>query len=122
MRAKVLGSIVTDITREDRTIGIRLRVQEQFRDSARSLHNLIVAQAGTTAIPLSAVAEVQETIGPTDPRRAGQIRLRPILMTTGTTVPGLLPMAVGHGEGSELPPPMAWPVIGGLLSRPPSPW
>ena len=49
-------------------------------------------------------------------RRAGQLRLRPILMTTATTVLGLLPMAIGIGEGSELRTPMALAVIGGLLS------
>ncbi len=48
-------------------------------------------------------------------RQAGRVRLRPILMTTGTTVLGLLPMALGHGEGSELRAPMAWTVIGGLV-------
>ena len=47
---------------------------------------------------------------------AGRIRLRPILMTTSTTVLGLLPMAIGLGEGSELRSPMALTVIGGLLS------
>lgn len=47
---------------------------------------------------------------------AGRLRLRPILMTTSTTVLGLLPMAVGLGEGSELRAPMALAVIGGLLS------
>ena len=46
---------------------------------------------------------------------AGQARLRPILMTTLTTVLGLLPMAIGFGEGSELRTPMAITVIGGLL-------
>ena len=46
---------------------------------------------------------------------AGQARLRPILMTTLTTVLGLLPMAIGFGEGSELRTPMAIAVIGGLL-------
>jgi len=45
---------------------------------------------------------------------AGQARLRPILMTTGTTVLGLLPMAIGLGEGSEVRAPMAIVVIGGL--------
>jgi HAE1 family hydrophobic/amphiphilic exporter-1 len=263
VRSKVLGAIVTDITREDRTIDIRLRAQERFRSSAADLRNLNVAQTGTVAIPLSAVAEVEETIGPAEIRRAdgervalvtanldgrdlggasldiqralagmtfpigfetrlggqrqemeasfesmrfalllavfmvylvmasqfesllhpfvilftvpfaligvvatlvalrislsvvvligvillagivvnnaiilvdatnrlraegaakrdalrraGQLRLRPILMTTGTTVLGLLPMALGHGEGSELRAPMAWTVIGGLL-------
>ncbi|MEO1088348.1 MAG: efflux RND transporter permease subunit, partial [Acidobacteriota bacterium] len=49
-------------------------------------------------------------------QQAGELRLRPILMTTATTVLGLLPMALGHGEGSELRNPMALTVIGGLLT------
>jgi len=48
-------------------------------------------------------------------KKAGRVRLRPILMTTSTTVLGLLPMALGLGEGSELRTPMALTVIGGLL-------
>ena len=47
---------------------------------------------------------------------AGERRLRPILMTTVTTVLGLVPMALGIGEGSELQVPMARVVIGGLLT------
>ncbi len=46
---------------------------------------------------------------------AGNARLRPILMTTLTTALGLLPMAIGFGEGSEVRTPMAITVIGGLL-------
>jgi len=46
---------------------------------------------------------------------AAQSRLRPILMTTLTTVLGLLPMAIGLGEGSEIRTPMAVTVIFGLL-------
>ena len=263
VRSKVLGDVATDITREDRTIDIRLRAQEQFRDSARDLRNLNIAQTGTTPIPLSSVATVEETEGPAEIRRsdgervavitanlverdlasasvaieaqigemtlpmgfdwrmggqqqemetsfesmrfaillavfmvylvmasqfesllhpfvilfsvpfslvgvlvtlyllnvtvsvvvligvimlagivvnnaiilvdttnrlrregkgkvealmeAGKLRLRPILMTTSTTVLGLLPMAIGLGEGSELRAPMAITVIGGLL-------
>jgi HAE1 family hydrophobic/amphiphilic exporter-1 len=46
---------------------------------------------------------------------AGQARLRPILMTTLTTTLGLLPMALGFGEGAEVRAPMAVTVIGGLL-------
>jgi HAE1 family hydrophobic/amphiphilic exporter-1 len=49
-------------------------------------------------------------------KQAGQVRLRPILMTTVTTVLGLLPMALGFGEGAELRTPMAITVIGGLLT------
>ncbi len=47
--------------------------------------------------------------------RAGAERLRPILMTTATTVLGLLPMALGLGEGAELRAPLAVTVISGLL-------
>jgi HAE1 family hydrophobic/amphiphilic exporter-1 len=46
---------------------------------------------------------------------AGVARLRPILMTSLTTALGLLPMAMGFGEGSEVRTPMAITVIGGLL-------
>jgi HAE1 family hydrophobic/amphiphilic exporter-1 len=49
-------------------------------------------------------------------RRAGSVRLRPILMTTATTVLGLLPMALGLGEGAELRTPMALTVIGGMIT------
>jgi HAE1 family hydrophobic/amphiphilic exporter-1 len=263
VRTKVLGTVVTDVTREDRTIGIRLRTQESYRDSAADLRNLNVAQTGSVAVPLSSVADVAEAQGPAEIRRsdgervavvsanlegrdlgsvstdiqsalgrmtfpvgfearlggqrqemetsfasmrlaillavfmvylvmasqfesllhplvilfsvpfaligvvatlvvfrvslsvvvligvillagivvnnaiilvdytnklraggmakvaalqqAARVRLRPILMTTGTTVLGLLPMAVSHGEGSELRAPMALTVIGGLL-------
>ena len=45
----------------------------------------------------------------------GQSRLRPIIMTTLTTVAGLSIMAMGGGEGSEIRAPMAITVIGGLL-------
>lgn len=45
---------------------------------------------------------------------AGQSRLRPVLMTTLTTVLGLLPLALGTGEGSEIRAPMAITVIFGL--------
>ena len=46
---------------------------------------------------------------------AAQSRLRPILMTTMTTTLGLLPMAIGLGEGAEIRTPMAITVIFGLL-------
>ncbi|SEA60809.1 efflux RND transporter permease subunit [Alkalimonas amylolytica] len=47
--------------------------------------------------------------------QAGESRLRPVLMTTLTTVLGLLPLALGTGEGSEVRAPMAITVIFGLL-------
>lgn len=45
---------------------------------------------------------------------AGRVRVRPIIMTTLTTVLGLLPMALGMGEGAALRQPLAVAVIGGL--------
>ena len=48
--------------------------------------------------------------------QAGSIRLRPILMTTATTVLGLLPMALGLGDGAEIRTPMAITVVAGLMS------
>ncbi len=47
---------------------------------------------------------------------AGRHRLRPILMTSLCTMLGLLPMALGLGEGAELQAPLARVVIGGLLT------
>ena len=47
---------------------------------------------------------------------AGKRRLRPILMTTITTVLGLVPMALGIGEGGELQAPLARVVVGGLTT------
>ncbi|RMF72604.1 MAG: efflux RND transporter permease subunit [Acidobacteria bacterium] len=47
---------------------------------------------------------------------AGRVRLRPILMTTATTVLGLLPLALGLGDGAELRSPMAIAVISGLAT------
>ena len=45
---------------------------------------------------------------------AGRLRLRPILMTTLTTVVGMLPLAIGIGEGSEMLQPLAVTIVSGL--------
>jgi hydrophobic/amphiphilic exporter-1 (mainly G- bacteria), HAE1 family len=47
---------------------------------------------------------------------AGSARLRPIMMTTVTTVLGLTPMALGIGRGADLRAPLAIAVIGGLIT------
>jgi len=49
-------------------------------------------------------------------RKAGPVRLRPILMTTAAMVFGMLPAALGTGQGSEMRAPMAICVIGGLIT------
>jgi len=48
--------------------------------------------------------------------QAAESRLRPILMTTLTTTLGMIPLAMGIGEGTEIRAPMAITVIGGLLA------
>ena len=62
----------------------------------------------------------QRRLGGLDKRaaimEAGRDRLRPILMTTITTVLGLLPLALGFGQGAELRAPMAIAIVGGLLA------
>lgn len=47
---------------------------------------------------------------------AAQYRIRPIIMTSATTILALLPMCFGFGEGASLRSPMALAVIGGLLT------
>ncbi|MBD2448238.1 efflux RND transporter permease subunit [Nostoc sp. FACHB-152] len=48
--------------------------------------------------------------------KAGPVRLRPIMMTTASTILGMLPIALGLGAGSELRSPMAVAIAGGLVS------
>lgn len=48
-------------------------------------------------------------------REAASLRLRPILMTSVAMIAGMLPMAIGHGEGGEQVAPLGRAVIGGLL-------
>ncbi len=75
LRTLVQGEVATDITRSDRTIDIRIRAAERFRDSAAAISNLTVVRVGDTAIPLSAVAEVVELEGPAEIRRADGSRI-----------------------------------------------
>lgn len=46
--------------------------------------------------------------------KGGHSRLRPVIMTTLTTILGMVPMAIGTGQGSEMWRPMGTAVIGGL--------
>ena len=47
---------------------------------------------------------------------AGRVRLRPILMTTFALIAGMLPVAIGYGEGGEFYRPMAVAIIGGTIT------
>ncbi|MFI5235018.1 MAG: efflux RND transporter permease subunit [Gemmatimonadales bacterium] len=47
---------------------------------------------------------------------AGRIRLRPILMTTFALVAGMMPVAIGHGEGADFQAPLGRAVIGGVIT------
>lgn len=67
---------------------------------------LLVDQAGRL---------IQEGMGVHDAlAEAGRRRLRPILMTTLTTILGLMPLALGIGEGADAQAPLARAVVGGL--------
>ncbi|MCP3982495.1 MAG: efflux RND transporter permease subunit [bacterium] len=70
VRSKVQGSVATNIQREDRTVDIRLRARESDRDSVQDLLALTVHQTASAALPLSAVARVEEVEGPAEIRRS----------------------------------------------------
>ncbi len=78
IRSKVLGDVATDIQREDRSIDIRLRTDESFRDSVADLRNLNISDGGAATIPLSSVADVDEVTGPAEIRRADGERVATI--------------------------------------------
>ncbi len=59
---------------------------------------------------LSGEHTVEEAIA-----EAGKVRFRPIIMTTLTTICGMLPLAIGIGDGYEILQPLAVTVIGGLI-------
>jgi HAE1 family hydrophobic/amphiphilic exporter-1 len=73
------------------------------------VNNAIVLIDRINQLRESGIAKTQAII------QSAQSRLRPILMTTLTTSLGLLPMAIGIGEGAEIRTPMAVTVIYGLL-------
>ncbi len=75
------------------------------------VNNAILLVDHTNLLRRKASMPIREAI-----EEAGRRRLRPILMTAFTTIIGLLPLALGLGEGGEAQAPMARVVIGGLLS------
>ena len=70
------------------------------------------------AIVLVEYIELKKRMGLSKPQaivEAARLRLRPILMTTLTTVVGMLPLALALGEGSEMLQPLAITIVSGLL-------
>ena len=76
-----------------------------------------VATANSILVVSFAREQMEELVG--DARRAalnaGFVRLRPVLMTALAMVIGMVPMALGLGEGGEQNAPLGRAVIGGLL-------
>jgi HAE1 family hydrophobic/amphiphilic exporter-1 len=48
--------------------------------------------------------------------QAGQVRLRPIMMTTAAMIGGMTPLALGLGQGGEIQAPMGRAIIGGVIT------
>ena len=61
-------------------------------------------------------AEREQHLSPHDAiRQACLLRFRPIMMTTMAALLGALPLALGHGTGSELRQPLGYTMVGGLI-------
>ena len=92
-----------------------LNIPEEYGGAGASFLDLVVLleEMGRACLPGPFFSTV--VLGGLTIMEAGSARLRPILMTSLTTALGLLPMALGFGEGAEVRTPMAITVIGGLL-------
>src|SRR5205823_9752552 len=77
----------------------------------------IVKKNAILIIDFALEAERSRGLSPLEAvREACLLRFRPILMTTLAAALGALPLAIGFGEGSELPQPLAIAIIGGLIA------
>jgi HAE1 family hydrophobic/amphiphilic exporter-1 len=113
VRSKVQGEIVTDIQREDRTIDIRLRAEEEFRDSVKDLGQLSVVQRGKTSIPLSAVATIEEREGPAEIRRSDSDRVAVVTANlVGRDLGSVSEEIAAALEAMNMPPGFDWRIGG----------
>ena len=113
VRTKVLGTVATKIQREDRAIDIRLRAGEEFRDSVEDLRRLTVHQAGKTAIPLVAVAEVREVEGPAEIRRSDGDRVAVVTANlAGRDLASVSEEIAAALHAMRLPPGFDWRIGG----------
>jgi len=113
VRTKIQGEVVTEIQREDRTIDIRLRADETYRDSVQDLSQLTVVQLGKTAIPLSAVALIEEREGPAEIRRSEGDRVAVITANLAGRDLGSVSDEIAASLGAmSLPPGFDWRIGG----------
>jgi hydrophobe/amphiphile efflux-1 (HAE1) family protein len=76
----------------------------------------IVKKNGIMMVDFALQAEREQHLSPHDSiRQACLLRFRPIMMTTMAALLGALPLALGHGTGSELRRPLGYTMVGGLI-------
>jgi multidrug efflux pump subunit AcrB len=76
----------------------------------------IVKKNGIMMVDFAIQAEREQHLPPRDAiRQACLLRFRPIMMTTMAALLGALPLALGHGTGSELRRPLGYTMVGGLI-------
>jgi HAE1 family hydrophobic/amphiphilic exporter-1 len=76
----------------------------------------IVKKNGIMMVDFAIQAEREQGLSPHDAiRQACLLRFRPIMMTTMAALLGALPLALGHGTGSELRRPLGYTMVGGLI-------
>ncbi|MEE8411967.1 MAG: efflux RND transporter permease subunit [Acidobacteriota bacterium] len=113
VRTKLQGTVATEIQREDRQIDIRVRAAEQYRNSVQDLLQLTVHQVGKTAIPLSAVATVEEIEGPAEIRRSEGERVAVVTANLAGRDLGAVSAEIAAAlESIQMPPGYDW-TIGG---------
>jgi HAE1 family hydrophobic/amphiphilic exporter-1 len=76
----------------------------------------IVAKNAILLIDFAKAAEEQGMARKAAIVEAGRVRLRPILMTTFALIAGMIPVAIGSGEGADFRAPLGRAVIGGVIT------
>ena len=107
-----LTAVALDTDTGKRTIKHRNKNQRQdgrYRETTNYRHTQRTPHLGTFTLCRERGMAVLHSVV-----TAGRSRLRPVLMTTLTTILGMVPMAVGQGEGAEMWRPLGVAVIGGL--------
>ena len=121
-----LGDVVADgnaiIDKMDLPSGVSIQISGSYEDQQDSFSDLgtlavlivIVVKNGIVLIDYITLCRERGQAVLHSVVTAGRSRLRPVLMTTLTTILGMVPMAVGQGEGAEMWRPLGVAVIGGL--------